>query len=100
MTSARNLLILAVVVVLASPALAQRRAPPRACPAELGARAARDLVRDCREANLAAPALCRPETPCEAMREMIAEGCRAPGTEDKPVCRNLDSEDDEDEDDE
>lgn len=72
-----------------------REESPRTCRAELGAAQARSLVRDCLDSAPATPALCRLETPCEAMREMIAEACRVQG-EDKPVCRAL-GEDDEDE---
>lgn len=96
---ARSSLLAVAFLVFASPALAQRR-PPRACATEIGAKAAQELTRECREASPAAPALCRPETPCEAMRDMIAEGCRAPGSEIRSVCRDRDQDDDEDEDDE
>ncbi|HMO29681.1 hypothetical protein [Enterovirga sp.] len=70
--------------------------PMRTCRAELGAAEARSLVRDCLDSAPATPALCRLETPCEAMREMIAEACRVQG-EDKPVCRALREDDEDDE---
>lgn len=99
MITARCLLAFALVALFALPAVAQSR-PPRACAVEIGRAPAQALVRDCREASPSAPALCRPETACETMREMIAEGCGNPGMQDKPVCRDLDTDDEDDDDDE
>jgi hypothetical protein len=76
---------------------AQRRLP-RSCAAEIGASEARRLARDCRESDPETPALCRPDTTCEAMREMIREACRAPGSSAKPVCRDGDDEEGDDDD--
>lgn len=88
----------AAALLLADGAGAQSRRPaPRACSAEIGAAAARALASDCRESRPMTPALCRPETPCDALREMIAEACRTPGAETRPACR--DQEDDEEDDD-
>lgn len=87
------------IFVSVEPALAQRR-PPRACAAEIGRAEARRLAQECLEARPAAPALCRPETPCDGLREMIAEACRAPGSEAKEACRALDPDDDDDDEDE
>lgn len=88
------------LIFLGFEAAAAKRKAPKACSSEIGIAAARSLVRDCRDANPAAPALCRPETPCEALREMIADACRVPGAEARPVCRDHLDEDEDDDDDE
>lgn len=86
---------LAVALGLAPPAEAQRPAG-RSCVAQIGRGPAEALVRDCLSVDPAAPAFCRPQTPCAAMREMIAEACRLPGAELKPACADLDEDDDDD----
>lgn len=95
------LFVAALALVGAGDAAFARKQPPKACKAELGEREAQALVRDCLEADPAAPALCRVETPCEGLREMIAEACRVRPT-DKTICRahrdNDEDEDDEDDD--
>lgn len=93
---ALSIILAASLLPAADPAFARRSEVP-ACSRELGAKAAERLVRDCREAAPMTPALCRPDVPCEALRELIAEACRMPGAEARSACADA-SDDDGDED--
>lgn len=93
-----QLIVAFAVIVLGEGAYAKAR-PPKTCLAEIGAREARALVRDCLEADPATPAICRIETPCDGLRQMITEACRVRPS-DKLVCRARRENDDDEEDDE
>ncbi len=90
------LIALALTVTVALPALAQPKRLP-ACEAELGARRAAELLRDCRAVSLDARA-CRPDAPCATLRDATRLACEEAGADALPPCeRHVEIDDDEDE---
>lgn len=88
----------AIAALIAGAAAARAADAAKTCRSELGPSAAAALVRDCRDVDPVTPALCRPETPCKAMREMIATACRSPTEAARAACRQHREDEDEDED--
>ena len=90
----------AVVAAAAASDAAARGRPARACLREIGPHRAEDLVRECREVALSAPASCRASDPCAALRDAIERGCEKAGRTAPAFCAGYVPPPSEDEDDE
>ena len=88
---------LAVLVVILAPLHAAAGSPrDRSCTAQLGAKRAAELRRECLEVSTAARPPCNAQNGCETIRSEIRRGCEALGADAPPVCeRHVDIDDDE-----